>query len=269
MAIRVLLRGGGDLASGVVLRLVRCGFQVAVAELPEPLAVRRAVAFAEVVFRGEFKIEEVVGRRIENPQEIPALIQENIVPVVIDPRVELRHTWPPDVVVDGRMIKRPPEAGNIDLAPLVIGLGPGFTAGVDCHAIVETMRGHSLGRVYWTGSAEKDTGLPEAVHNFQAERVLRAPAAGVLQNYKQIGDLVQEGETISSVNGIAIQAKFPGVLRGLLKEGLPVHEKMKIGDLDPRMDTRMVTKVSDKALAIGGGVLEAILSNPAMRVKLT
>lgn len=267
MAIRVLIRGGGDLASGVALRLVRCGMQVVITELPEPLAVRRSVAFAEAVFQSEVKIEEVTGRRVEGIEEAVALIKAGIVPVIVDAGAEIRHAWRPDIIVDGRMTKQPPEL-EIDAAPMVIGLGPGFTAGRDCHAVVETMRGHYLGRVYWEGSAEKDTGLPEPVYTFQAERVLRAPANGVLTNYKKIGDLIQQGETISSVNGVVLQAKFSGILRGLLKEGLPVYMGMKIGDLDPRLDERLVTKVSDKALAIGGGVLEAILSRSEMRVKL-
>jgi xanthine dehydrogenase accessory factor len=159
------------------------------------------------------------------------------------------------------MTKKPPELG-MDAAPIVVGLGPGFQAGVDCHAIVETNRGPFLGRVYWQGSAEADNGIPETVRGFTVERVLYAPKSGKLQAIASIGDILEPEAMVAEIDGIPVKAKFKGVLRGLVQTGLEVKKGMKIGDLDPRCDERLCTLVSDKALAVGGGVLEALLSNP-------
>ncbi len=266
MSILVLIRGGGDLASGVALRLHRAGFQVVVTELPQPLVVRRTVAFADAVYRHEIQVEEVSARLV-GCEDVRGLLAQGIVAVLIDPQAECGLRLYPDVIVDGRMTKQPPDIGK-GAAQMVIGLGPGFTAGVDCDAVIETMRGHFLGRVYWRGQALPDTGLPEAVSNRQADRVLRSPAEGVLQTYFEIGDSVPEGAVIAEVGGELIRARFSGMLRGLMKSGLTVQPGTKIGDLDPRLDGHLHEFVSDKALAVGGGVLEAILSRPELRAQL-
>ena len=264
---RILIRGGGDLASGVAARLHRSGFVVLVTELAHPLVVRRMVSFAEAVFSRVVEVEEISGRLAENQGDVEPILQQGEVAVLVDPDLVALAAFDPLVVVDGRMRKRPPEAG-MELAPLVIGLGPGFTAGEDCHAVIETMRGHTLGRVIWEGQAIPDTKLPEAVDGKRGERVLRAPANGIFTAHRQTGDLIREGEVIASVAGKDLLAPFDGALRGLMREGIEVQEGMKIGDLDPRSDPKYAFMVSDKALAIGGGVLEAILSQDAIRSRI-
>ncbi len=260
----VLLRGGGDLASGVALRLHRAGFQVIIAELPQPLAVRRWVSFAEAVYRGRFTVEGITARLAADVQTARPILTDGDIPVLIDPAAECRHALQPAVLIDARMLKQPPEI-SLEAAPLVIGLGPGFTAGDNCHAVIETMRGHTLGRVIWSGTAEPDSSVPEAVVDRRTERVLRAPADGVLINHVEIGDHLETGDLIATVNDHALHAPFSGRLRGLLHAGVPVQRGLKIGDLDPRDDAHYCKTVSDKALAIGGGALEAILSRPDLR----
>jgi xanthine dehydrogenase accessory factor len=263
----ILLRGGGDLASGVALRLWRSGLKVIITELPQPLAIRRSVAFASAVFDGETTVEGLTAQRVDTPAQALDLLTKNILPVLIDPHMDCLEVIHPLVIVDGRMEKQPPELG-LDFDSLVIGLGPGFTAGVDCHAVIETRRGPNLGRVLWQGSAEPDTASPEPVNQRSDERVLRAPTDGTLHAYAAIGDLLQPGDPIAEVNGKPINAKFEGILRGLIHPGIHVRKGTKIGDLDPRIDQALVRQVSDKALAVGGGVLEAILSRAEIRSKL-
>ncbi len=267
MSKMILIRGGGDLASGVALRLVRVGIKCLITEIAQPLAVRRMVAFAEAVYAGEIRIEEVTGRRVGTPDEALICLQDGLVPVLVDPMADVAQTVMPLVVIDGRMTKRPPEY-SLDFAPLIVGLGPGFVAGANCHAVVETKRGPYLGRVYWQGEAEQDTGLPERVGTYQAERVLRAPAEGIFSGQVQIGAMVKKGEVVAQVDGQPVIAHFDGLVRGLLHDGVPVRKDVKVGDLDPRLDPRISQSVSDKALAVGGGVLEAILSRPAIRSQL-
>ena len=264
---RVLIRGGGDLASGVAARLHRSGFTVLVTELTHPLVVRRMVSFAEAVFSGEIEVEEITGRLAVDFGDVEEILKQGEVAVLVDADLGHLTEFDPLVVVDARMRKRPPEVG-MELAPLVIGLGPGFTAGKDCHAVIETMRGHTLGRVIWEGQTIPDTRLPEAVDGKRGERVLRAPAGGILAAHRQIGDLIQEGELIASVEGEKLLAPFDGALRGLIRDGIEVQAGMKIGDLDPRNDPKYAFMVSDKALSIGGGVLEAILSQDAIRSRI-
>ena len=263
----VLVRGGGDLASGVVFRLAHAGLKVIVTEIAQPLAVRRLVSFAEAIYKGEISIEDVIGQQCKSAEEALHCLDGGIVPVLVDPNAEICKKISPRVVVDGRMTKREP--GNaMDSAPLTIGLGPGFVAGRHCHAVVETMRGPFLGRVYWDGQAEADTGLPETVGNYQAERVLRAPARGVFKARVAIGDIISRGDVLAEVDGKPVPAHFDGAVRGLLHDGLVVQQGVKVGDLDPRQDPRLCRMVSDKALAVGGGVLEAILARPEIRAGL-
>ena len=264
MTVRILVRGGGDLASGVVVRLYRAGWQVLVTELPNPLAVRRYVSFAQAIYDGRITIEDVPAQRIESPAELTSCLEKGIVPVLVDPGLAALDAFRPHVLVDGRMRKKPPET-RLDAAPLVIGLGPGFTAGQDCHAVVETNRGPFLGRVIWSGSAQADTGIPERVGDYRAERVLRAPTSGLVETASEIGSQVRAGEVLARVAGQPVAAPFDGVLRGLVQAGLAVNAGEKIGDVDPRGDARLCWLVSDKSLSVGGGVLEAILSYKSLR----
>lgn len=256
----VVLRGGGDLATGVALRLKRAGFPLVVLELPLPLVVRRTVALASAVHEGRVEVEGVQGVLVTTPEEARAwLWNEQTVPVLVDPGGETLSAFRPTVLVDARMAKRNIDT-RIDQAPLVIALGPGFEAGRDCHAVVETNRGHFLGRVYWQGSAEPNTGTPGVVAGYGAERVLRAPVAGVVRVLAAIGDRVAAGQVVAEVNGVPVRAPFPGVVRGLIADGTPVPAGLKIGDIDPRGRREHCFTVSDKALAVGGGVLEAVLT---------
>lgn len=263
----ILLRGGGDLASGVALRLWRCGLKVVITELPRPLAVRRSVAFASAVYDGSMTVEGLDARRADSPTQALALLGQGILPLLVDAQMDCLPELKPLVLVDARMEKRSPGLG-MDSAPLVVGLGPGFTAGVNCHAVIETRRGPGLGRVIWQGGAEPDTAAPEPVQQRGSERVLRAPADGTLQAHAAIGDRLLPGDAIAEVGGVVIRAGFESILRGLIHPGIPVRKGVKIGDLDPRLDAALVKQVSDKALAIGGGVLEAILSRAEIRSRL-
>jgi xanthine dehydrogenase accessory factor len=244
MSSLVLIRGEGDLASGAALRLVRAGLPVVITELPQPLAVRRLVSFSQAVYSGEITIEGITAHLAEDASQARWILGSGSIAVRVDPEADCRHELQPLVLVDGRMTKRPPELG-MDAAPLVIGWGPGFTAGYDCHAAIETRRGPRLGRVIWQGVAELDTGVPDATAGIQAQRVLRAPGAGRLRVLAEIG-----------------------VLRGMLPDGFAVEAGMKIGDVDPRDDPALCRLVSDKALAVGGGVMEAVLSLPDIRARL-
>lgn len=261
----VLIRGAGDLASGVAIRLHRSGFPVVMTEIEHPLAVRRTVAFAQAVFDGVCRVEEVTGRRCRM-EEAWTVVTHHEIAVVVDPQGETLRRLRPPVVVDAIMAKRNMGTSLGD-APLVIALGPGFTAGIDCHAVIETERGHNLGRVLWRGSAAPDTGEPGELPGIgrRASRVLRAPAAGHVLGRCAIGDRVAEGAELAVLQGEQgeshpILAPFAGVLRGLIHPSVRVEAGMKIGDLDPRADVSYCFTVSDKSLAIGGGALEAILT---------
>ncbi|HPH95157.1 MAG TPA: selenium-dependent molybdenum cofactor biosynthesis protein YqeB [Anaerolineaceae bacterium] len=255
----VLLRGGGDLASGVALRLHRAGLQMVITELPEPLTVRRTVAFSQAVYDGQTCVEGAAAQRVETIAEAEDCLQRGLIAVMVDPAMKSLAALKPAVLVDGRMTKRPPEFDR-SAAPLVIGLGPGFIAGENCHAVIETRRGHTLGRVIWQGAAEADTGRPEKVLQYESERVLRAPADGILTARVAIGGMVKCGDILAEVNGQFITAPFDGVVRGLVQPGIRVKAGVKVGDVDPRCDPSLCELVSDKALSIGGGALEAILS---------
>lgn len=267
----VLLRGGGDLASGVALRLHRVGIQVVIVELPQPRVVRRTVSFAEAVYNHRTEVEGVAAKLVAGPEEALDLLPSGEIPVLVDPQLDSLAYFQTSplapkmaALVDCRMMKRPPET-SLDAAPLMIGLGPGFIAGVNCHAVIETNRGHHLGRVIWKGSPEADTGIPERVHRYSEERVLRAPADGELIAQAEIGDHVEKGERVATVGGMPVYAPFGGVLRGLMRPGLHVSLGEKIGDVDPRDNPAYVFQVSDKSRAIGGSVLEALLSKPELR----
>lgn len=256
-----LIRGGGDLATGVAWRLTRAGVAVVVTELAAPLTVRRTVALSSAVTEGSVEIEGMRGELVATALEAVRLArsgaEQSVGVVVSEGLPELPFGSTVDVVVDARLAKRNIDT-TIDDAALVIGLGPGFTAGVDCHAVVETMRGPKLGRVLWSGSAQPDTGTPGIVEGRGAERVIRAPRDGTVQWVKAIGDRIDEHELLGWVDGVPVSAPFSGVVRGLILERSAVRTGLKIGDIDPRSDAPC-DEISDKALAIGGGVVEAVL----------
>ncbi|MEW6524189.1 MAG: selenium-dependent molybdenum cofactor biosynthesis protein YqeB [Bacillota bacterium] len=265
--VRVLVRGAGDLATGVAHRLHRSGFSVFMTELPEPAAVRRSVAFSQCVFEGSFTVEGIEAVRAESSGEALELAKDGArVPVIVDPGERPLVELSPVVLVDGRMAKR-----NLDTsrhqARVVIGLGPGFSAGQDVHAVVETMRGHHLGRVIYQGQAQPHTGVPAEVGGSGAERLLRAPSAGTWRTHARLGEHVTQGQLVAEVWAMSpaghdvraqVLAAVPGMLRGLLRDGAPVRAGQKAGDIDPRPDPGSIWLISDKARAVGGGVLEAI-----------
>ena len=262
MQTTVLIRGGGDLASGVAIQLKRAGMQVVITELEQPLVVRRLVSFAQAVFTDTCEVEEITGRLIEDWEQVETVWHDGDIPVLVDPKAELLGAFKPDVLVDARMTKLPPETG-MDAAEMVIGLGPGFVAGENCHAVIETLRGGAMGHVIWNGAAKPNTGMPRLVGRRSLDRVLRAPADGKLIAHAQICDVLKRGELIAEVAGKEITAPFDGALRGLIYAGLRVKKGLKIGDMDARDNPRSCTSVSGKALAIGNGVLDAILARSA------
>lgn len=256
----VVVRGGGDLATGVVWRLNRAGFRVVITELAEPLTVRRTVAVSSAVADGCTTVEGMTARRVESVAETTTAFANDEVPVLVSPELPAIEA---DVIVDARLAKRKLDT-SIEQAPLVIALGPGFVAGADCHAVIETMRGPRLGRVLWSGSAEPNTGTPGTVGGRGRERVLRAPADGPVIWKVSIGDRVSEGTVLGEVASLQLVAPFDGVVRGLIRPGTVVSEGLKIGDVDPRSDVNC-HEISDKALAVGGGVLEAVFTVPDRR----
>jgi xanthine dehydrogenase accessory factor len=266
MPSTILIRGGGDLASGVAVRLYHSGLNVVITELPEPLAVRRSVAFSEAIYEGQVTIENITGRVATDPTDMLKIINvlsKRQVPVLIDPQCTSVQILNPIAIVDARMLKRAPEALRHH-AMLYIGLGPGFRAPDNCQVVIETQRGHTLGRVIWQGESLGDTRNPEG----DMRRVLRSPVDGKFVSSARIGDHFELGERIAAVDDQVIAAPFAGVLRGLLRPGLMATKGMKIGDIDPRDDPRLIDMVSDKALAVGGAVLEALLTRPEVRSKL-
>jgi xanthine dehydrogenase accessory factor len=258
----VLLRGGGDLATGVAYRLHKAGFPLIVLELARPFVIRRKVALATAVLEGEVQIEDLHGRLAPTFEAALQMAYTNTIPVLVAPNLSALSLLPSAfaVVIDARIAKRNIDT-TIDQAPLVIGMGPGFTAGTDCHAVIETMRGHSLGRVIWDGPALPNTGTPGIIAGKGAERVVRAPADGVVNWRREIGDLVKANEAIGDVAGQSITAPFAGVVRGTIAPGTAVTAGMKIGDIDARGNVQACFTISDKALAMGGAALEAIFTH--------
>lgn len=252
----VVVRGGGDLATGVAYRLHHAGFPILILELAQPLAVRRTVALSSAVLEGHIRVEDITARRVESVDEARHTATSGEIPVLISPELpEVARS----AVIDARMAKR-----NIDTtltdAPLVVGLGPGFVAGLDCHAAIETVRGHQLGRVLWSGPTAPNTGVPGTVGGRSADRVLRARTSGIVEWEVAIGEIVDSGQLLGRIGDSPIAAAISGVVRGLLTPGLDVASGTKIGDIDPRGDPSACSEISDKALAIGGGAVEAVLT---------
>jgi xanthine dehydrogenase accessory factor len=230
-----------------------------ITELAQPLVVRRTVAFASAAFDGEITVQGVTARRAGSFEEAARWLDAGVIPLLADPETGAREYFQPTVLIDAIIAKRN-TGTRIGEAPLVIALGPGFTPGVDCHVAIETNRGHNLGRVLWDRPAQANTGVPGVTGGKGAERVLRAPSDGVFKGIKQIGDQVKTGDVIAQVGQGRVLAPFDGILRGLVHDGLAVRAGMKVGDVDPRAEREACFTISDKALAIGGGALEAILS---------
>jgi xanthine dehydrogenase accessory factor len=252
----VLVKGAGDLATGVGIRLFRAGFDVVMTEIAQPTPVRRTVAFAEAIPDGRARVEDVEAESVADPDLAREVVSRGRVAVLIDPEARCREVLSPLLVVDAILAKR--NLGtSIEDAPAVVALGPGFCAGVDAHAVVETMRGHTLGRVIYQGEAIPNTGVPGEIGGRGAERVIRAPRAGVFVATASIGDMVESGQTVGTVEGEPVVAAISGVLRGLLRTGIGVTKGFKTGDVDPRAAPEHCLTVSDKALAVAGGVLEA------------
>jgi xanthine dehydrogenase accessory factor len=258
---RVVVRGGGELASGAARLLFLSGFPVAVLERAAPLAVRRLVSFAQAVFNGETEVEGVRARLVDAPGVQAALDARTYVPVLVDPEGTWLAESRPPVIVDARMAKRNLGTRR-DQASLVVALGPGFTAGFDVHAVIETQRGPALGRVYWQGRAEPDTTEPAAVRGETDRRVLRAARAGTFTGRCRIGDVVGPGALVGAVGEDPVFALVPGMVRGLLADGVRVSAGEKVGDIEPRGAAVDPARVSDKVRAVAAGVLEAVLIGP-------
>lgn len=254
----VLIKGGGDLGTGVAWRLHKAGFPVVITELAQPLVVRRTVAFANAVYDGEIAVEGITAWRADSIPDARHLLADEMIPVLIDPECKTRENLQPQTLIDAIMAKRNTGTHKSE-APFVLALGPGFTPSVDCHCVIETQRGHNLGRVWWNRAAEPNTGVPGEIGGKRNERVLRAPRAGIVRGSKKIGDAVKQGDDIAWVDDAPVLAPFDGVLRGLVHDGLSVPAQLKIGDVDPRAQREHCFTLSDKALAIGGGALEAML----------
>jgi xanthine dehydrogenase accessory factor len=255
--IKVLLRGGGEMASGVAWRLYQCGFKIFITERHQPLAVRRKVSFSEAVYEGHAEVEGVEALHIDESSRVGHVWEGGKIPVLIDPLCKSRQTLKPDVLIDAIIAKKNLGTSLKD-APLVIALGPGFEAGKDAHFVIETNRGHNLGRILTSGSAEENTGIPGSMDGITIDRVLRAPLDGIFQNILDIGATVKTGDTVGSVAGEPVKVKTNGILRGLIRPGSSVSEGLKIGDIDPRGVKDFCFTISEKARAIGGAVLEGI-----------
>ena len=259
----VIVRGGGDIATGTIYKLFQCGFRVLILETENPSAIRRNVAFSEAVYNGTQTVEGLTCTLAKTLEEAVSLLEEGKLAMLIDPVGECIGQLRPMAVVDGILAKK--NLGtHKTMAPITVALGPGFTAGEDVDAVIETMRGHSLGRVIYEGEAIKNTGIPGVIAGFSKERVLHSPEAGVMRNVKKITDTVGKGETIALIEtkegDIPVVATIDGLLRGLIRDGYPVTKGFKIADIDPRLqEYENCFTISDKARCIAGGVVEAIL----------
>lgn len=255
----VIVRGGGDIASGVIQKLYRCGFKVLVLEIENPTCIRRAVSFSEALFEDEIEVEGIKSVRVRNLEEIEDAWKNNKVPVIVDPKGSYINLLKPKAVVDGILAKK--NLGTyINMAPITIALGPGFEAGKDVDVVIETNRGHNLGRLIFNGEAQADTGAPGNIGGYTKERVIYSPCDGVINNIREIGDIVKKEEPLAYVGDYIVRATIDGVLRGIIRNSSKVYEGLKIADIDPRLEERKnCFTISDKARTIGGGVLEALI----------
>ena len=259
----IIVRGGGDLATGTIYKLKKCGFPVLILEVSNPSAIRRNVAFCEAVYQGTQTVEGISCSLAGSLAQAQQFLAEGKLTVLVDPKGEAISALKPLAVVDGILAKK--NLGtNRNMAPITVALGPGFTAGEDVDAVIETKRGHNLGRVLWHGAAAPNTGIPGIIGGYGKERVIHCPAKGIVRNIRHITDMVSRGEVIAVVeteNGsVPVTATLDGILRGLIRDGYPVTEGFKMADIDPRAEEyENCFTISDKARCIAGGVLEAIL----------
>lgn len=256
---RVIVRGGGDIASGTIQKLHRAGFQVLVLEIDKPTTIRRKAAFSEAVYHGVTEVEGVRAVLVSSKEEILKAWHHGEVPLAVDPKGKFLDIIQPIALVDAILAKK--NLGTTkEMAPITVALGPGFKAGLDAHIVIETMRGHDLGRLIFNGYAQKNTGAPGIIGGYDIERVIYSPYEGKIKNLKEIGDLVEAGETIAFIEGQQVKTSIKGVLRGIIKDGFQVTIGLKIADVDPRLEqVKNCITISDKARTIGGGVLEGIL----------
>lgn len=254
----VLIKGGGEVASAVAHKLFRAHFRVCITEIPHPIAVNRGVAFCEAIYDGEKQVEGVVAKLISSAQDVSPTWAESKLPIIVDPRASIRNSLHPDVIVDAIMAKKNLDT-KISHAPLVIGLGPGFSIGEDVHMIVETNNTENLGKVILSGEAEPDTRIPLGIGGLTQERVLHSPTKGLFHSVREIGDLVAAGDTVVRVGNRPVKAQIDGVLRALLRDGLEVDKQTKLGEIDPSGDKQVCYTIRPRMRAIAGGVLEAIL----------
>ncbi len=254
----IAIKGAGEMATGVAWRLHAARFKIVFTEIEKPMAVRRAVSFCEAVYDGVKTVEGVTTRRVESADEVPAVWEAGDIPLLIDPDMEQARQLKPDVLLEATLAKRNLGTSMND-APLVIALGPGHTAGRDAHFVIETNRGHNLGRLITEGEAAANTGVPGNIGGFTSERVFRSPAEGVFEPKVRLGDLVEKGQTVAVVAGVEVSAGVSGIVRGLIRPGVRATKGLKIGDVDPRGNREYLETISEKARAIGGSVLEAIL----------
>ncbi|MGL1894300.1 MAG: selenium-dependent molybdenum cofactor biosynthesis protein YqeB [Spirochaetaceae bacterium] len=251
----VIVRGAGDLATGIIQKLHNSGFKVIACEIEKPTAIRRMVSLSEAVYYGEQRVEDITAKLCTFEEAI----NDEGVSVIIDPKMSILERIKPLAVVDAILAKC--NLGTtINSAKVVIGVGPGFSIGVDCHAVIETKRGHNLGKIYYRGSAIENTGIPGEIEGESTRRVLHAPTQGEIENRVNIGDIVQENDLMFTINNTPIYAPFSGVVRGIIKDGFSVFKGMKVADIDPRMDqVDKCNTISDKARNVAGGVLEAVV----------
>lgn len=257
--MKVVIRGGGDLATGVAEVLYQSGFKILILDIEKPSSIRRSVCFSEAIYDGVTKVENIICKKVENENEIEKCWSEKIIPIMVDEKGEIIKKIKPDVVVDSIIAKK--NLGTTkEMAPITIALGDGFEAGKDVDIVVETMRGHNLGRIITSGRAMKNTGIPGEIKGVSKDRVIYSLANGIFSSVKKIGDTVQKDEIIGYVGDVEIRGKISGVLRGIIREGYEVTENMKIGDIDPRTEEKNnCFTISDKARSLGGAVLRAIM----------
>lgn len=259
----IIVRGGGDLATGTIYKLKKSGFPVLILEVENPSAIRRNVAFCEAVYQETQTVEDMTCYLAGSLEQACRFLEEGKLTVLVDPQAESISALKPMAVVDAILAKK--NLGtHRNMAPITVALGPGFTAGADVDAVVETKRGHNLGRVLWDGCAAPNTGIPGIIGGYGKERVIHCPAKGILRNVKKITDVISKGEVIAVVESgegvVPVEATLDGILRGLIRDGYPVTPGFKMADIDPRMDElQNCFTISDKARCIAGGVLEAIL----------
>ncbi|WP_028856206.1 selenium-dependent molybdenum cofactor biosynthesis protein YqeB [Psychrilyobacter atlanticus] len=259
MSELVIVRGGGDLASGVIQKFHRSGFRVLVLETEKPSFIRRAVCYGEAVYEKEIILEESKAILAHKIDEVDKILDGGNIAVIVDPSGDTIKKLKPLAVVDAILAKK--NLGtNIQMAPITIGIGPGFSAGQDVNIVIETMRGHNLGRLIFSGKAKKNTGIPGVIKGYGRERVIYSEVDGIIKNIKEIGDLVEKNEVIALIGNTEVKAPLSGVLRGLIRGGYQVPNGFKIGDVDPRIDQQQnCYTISDKARSIGGSALEAVL----------